>query len=259
MYARHAKLRAFPRLMCKRTPDCIQDISLQTSPWGDRSSAPHRGAGNPPRTFEAQTQSLCPESPFDPRRRTSPLYWNGHYLRGILPLESDTVKYSHKMAVCAFSTYLIWFWFIWFLLSLNSSLPNRAFLPGVKTEQGLLELYPAFLAPVGIGFPSLVSCWTCLCIFQCHSLKKDRSLNAKRAYLQVDALFNDLFLLLEDLKLLWVVSAWHLGAVATDARRRRGVQWVNAPIAVDGFWSLGVRVLLFWWFLLAWRGWTYIK
>lgn len=57
---------------------------------------------------------------------------------------------------------------------------------------------------------------------------------------QVDALLNYLFLLLEDLKLLWVVSAGHLGAVAANARRRRGVQRVNAPIAVDGFWRLGV-------------------
>lgn len=69
---------------------------------------------------------------------------------------------------------------------------------------------------------------------------------------QVNALLNDLFLLFEDLKLLWVVSAWHLGAVAANARWGCGVQRVNAPIAVYGLWGLGLCALLFWWFLLAW-------
>lgn len=69
---------------------------------------------------------------------------------------------------------------------------------------------------------------------------------------QVNPLLNDLFLLFEDLELLWVVRAWHLGAVAADARRGRGVQRVNAPIAVYGLWGLGLGALLFWGFLLAW-------
>lgn len=69
--------------------------------------------------------------------------------------------------------------------------------------------------------------------------------------LQVNALLDDLFLLFEDLKLLWVVSTWHLGAVAADARRGRGVQRVNAPIAVYGLRGLGLCALMFWWFLLA--------
>lgn len=87
----------------KLTPDCIQDILLQISPWGGRFSVPLRGAGSPLRTFAVQTQSLCPESPFDPRRRTSPLYWNGHYLQGTLPLGSKTVKYSNNMVKKTFS------------------------------------------------------------------------------------------------------------------------------------------------------------
>lgn len=69
---------------------------------------------------------------------------------------------------------------------------------------------------------------------------------------QVNALLNDLFLLFEDLKLLRVVSAWHLGAVTADAGRGRGVQRVNASIAVYGLWGLVLSVLLFWRFLLAW-------
>lgn len=151
------------------------------------------------------------------------------------------------------STYLVSF----HLLE-NSSLPNQAFLPGVKTALDPLELYPAFLAPVGTGFLSLVSCWTCLWARDADWILVSNSsiwkwTAVKMSSVQVDALLNDFFLLFEDLKLLWVVSAWHLGAVAADARRGRGVQRVNAPIAVDGFWSLGVSVLLFWWFLLAWR------
>lgn len=98
------------------TPDCIQDISLQISPWADRFSAPLRGAGSPLRTFAAQTQSLCPGSPFDPRRRTSPLYWNGHYLRGILPPGSNAVKYSKNI----FNQFALWqhIWSIFIYLNL---------------------------------------------------------------------------------------------------------------------------------------------
>lgn len=68
---------------------------------------------------------------------------------------------------------------------------------------------------------------------------------------QVDALLDDLLLLLEDLELLGVVGARHLGAVAADAGRGRGVQRVDAAIAVDGLRRLGLRALLLRWFLLT--------
>lgn len=62
---------------------------------------------------------------------------------------------------------------------------------------------------------------------------------------QIDALLDDLLLLLEDLELLGVVGARHLGAVAADARRGGGVQRVDAAIAVDGVWGLAaLRALL---------------
>lgn len=63
--------------------------------------------------------------------------------------------------------------------------------------------------------------------------------------LQVNALFDDLLLLLKDLKLLGVVGAGHLCAVAADARGGCGVQRVDASIAVNGLWVFAVvRVLL---------------
>ena len=58
-------------------------------------------------------------------------------------------------------------------------------------------------------------------------------------------MLDDLLLLFEDLKLLGVVGTGHLGAVAADARRGRGVQGVNAPIAVYGLRGLGLCALLF--------------
>lgn len=77
---------------CTLTPDCIQGILLQISPWAGQFSGPLRGAESPPGTFVVQKQNLCPGSPFDQRRRTSPPYWSGHYPRGILPLESKRAK-----------------------------------------------------------------------------------------------------------------------------------------------------------------------
>lgn len=41
-------------------------------------------------------------------------------------------------------------------------LPNQVSLPGARTEQGPLGLYPACLALEGTGCLSLVSCWTCI-------------------------------------------------------------------------------------------------
>lgn len=78
------------------------------------------------------------------------------------------------------------------------------------------------------------------------SIKRELQKLRKRKELivQVDALLNDFFLLLEDLELLWVVRPRHLGAVAADARRGRGVQRVDAPIAVNGLWGLVLSALL---------------
>lgn len=83
----------FNVLPAKLTLDCIQDILQQISPSAGQSSGLLQGAGTPPGTSATQTQSPCPGSPFGPRRRTSPLYWNGHYPQGILPLESKRTKY----------------------------------------------------------------------------------------------------------------------------------------------------------------------
>lgn len=90
---------------CKPTPDCIQDILLQISPWAGQSSGPLQGAESLPGTSAVQTQSLCPESPFDPRRRTSPLYWNGRYPRGIPQLESKKAKCRINVPQC--NTFLL--------------------------------------------------------------------------------------------------------------------------------------------------------
>lgn len=85
---------------CKPTPDCIQDILLQISPWAGQSSVPLQGAESLLGTSAVQTQSLCPESPFGPRRRTSPLYWNGRYPRGIPQLESRKAKCRINVPHC---------------------------------------------------------------------------------------------------------------------------------------------------------------
>lgn len=69
--------------------------------------------------------------------------------------------------------------------------------------------------------------------------------------IQVNPLLDDLLLLLEDLKLLWVVSAGHLSAIAADARRGCGVQGVNAAVAVYGLRGSGLCALLLRWFFLA--------
>lgn len=124
-------------------------------------------------------------------------------------------------------------------------------------------LCPACLALEGTVSLSLVSCWTCVrsrdteqtvadaaSQYQQNKIKKCK---LAQQNVQVNALLDDLLLLFENLKLLWVVGAWHLGAVAADARRGCGVQRVNAPIAVYGLGGLCFWALLLWWFLLAWR------
>lgn len=76
---------SFVENQIKLTPDCTPGILLQTSPWDGRFFGPRQGAESPPGTSLVRRQSLFPGSPFDRRRRTSPLYWNGHYHRGIPP------------------------------------------------------------------------------------------------------------------------------------------------------------------------------
>lgn len=263
--ARKTQFSGATRPTRKLTPDCIPDIWLRISPWDDQFSVPLRGAGSPLRTSAAQTQSLCPGSPFDPRRRTSLLYWNGHYLRGILPLGSNTVKdsnnvfkkiYFNQFSHCLSPYYrfsLIWTSFLFTESSLSSWCKNWARSSGVVPS---IPCSCRYWIPLFGFLLNLFVAQKTQTEFYYRSLKKNtkgRSYKVKRVNVQVDALLNYFFLLFEHLKLLWVVSAWHLGAVAADSRRGRGVQWVDAPIAVDGFWSLGVSVFLFWWFLLAWR------
>lgn len=90
MWSRQNQIQPFPwsgssNQRSNLTPDCTPDILLQISPWAGRSSVLLQGVGSPPRTSLGRKQSLCPGSPFDPRRRTSPPYWSGHYPRGTLP------------------------------------------------------------------------------------------------------------------------------------------------------------------------------